>query len=148
MKLKDLLQSHLVSAMKSNDLDSKHIIRAVMTASKYAEIENKSDLSDEEIIRIIQKEIKLRSDAIDEARKGNHQDIIDINQREINLLEKYLPEQLSEDEIRNILSQLIEENSISSAKELGKIMPIAIQKISGRAPNALVGKLLRDILQK
>jgi uncharacterized protein YqeY len=148
MKLKDLLQSDLVSAMKSNDLDSKHIIRAVMTAAKYAQVDSAGELSDDDLVRIIQKEIKLRMDAIEEAKKGHREDIIDINQREIKLLEKYLPEQLSEAEIQQILSNLLEETGITSQKELGKIMPVAIQKINGRAPNALVSKLLREILQK
>jgi uncharacterized protein YqeY len=147
MKLKELLQANLVSAMKANDLDSKHIIRAVMTSAKYAQIDSTVEQTDEDMIKVIQKEIKLRNDAIEEAQKGNRQDIVDINQREIKLLEKYLPEQLTEDEIRTLLAQILEESGMHSPKELGKLMPLAIQKISGRAPNALVSKLLREMLQ-
>jgi uncharacterized protein YqeY len=147
MKLKELLQANLVSAMKANDLDSKHIIRAVMTSAKYAQIDSTVEQTDEDMIKVIQKEIKLRNDAIEEAQKGNRQDIVDINQREIKLLEKYLPEQLTEDEIRTLLAQILEESGMHSPKELGKLMPLAIQKISGRSPNALVSKLLREMLQ-
>lgn len=147
MTLKELLQANLVSAMKANDLDSKHIIRAVMTSAKYAQMDSTVEQTDEDMIKVIQKEIKLRNDAIEEARKGNRQDIVDINQREINLLEKYLPEQLTEDEIRVLLAQILEESGLHSQKDLGKLMPLAIQKITGRAPNALVSKLLREMLQ-
>ncbi len=146
MKLKELLQKNLVSAMKANDLDSKHIIRAVMTAATYAQVDKSIEQTDEDLVKIIQKEIKLRMDAIEEAKKGNREDIVEINQREIKLLEKYLPEQLSDDEIRKELAQLLEETGMNSQKELGKLMPLAIQKISGRAPNALVSKLLREML--
>ena len=147
MTLKELLQVNLVSAMKTNDLDAKHIIRAVMTSAKYAQVDSTVEQTDEDMIKVIQKEIKLRMDAIEEAQKGNRQDIVEINQREIKLLEKYLPEQLSEDGIRALLAQLLEESGLTSQKELGKLMPLAIQKISGRAPNALVSKLLREMLQ-
>ena len=148
MSLRENLQADLVTAMKSNDLDSKHIIRAVMSAIKYAEIEQSIKMDkDDDIIKIVQKEIKLRNDAIEEARKGNRDDIVEINQREIKLLQKYLPEQLSEAEIRSILQELIKEAGAVSEKDMGKVMPLAIKKISGRAANAQVSKLLKELLQ-
>jgi uncharacterized protein len=149
MKLKELLQSDLVSAMKSNDIDSKHIIRAVMSSIKYVEIEQSAPITnDEDLIKIVQKEIKLRLDAIEEARKGNRTDIIDINQREIKLLQKYLPEQLSDDELKKIIKEIIAETGASSEKDMGKIMPLAIKKVSGRAQNAQISKFLKELLQK
>ena len=148
MSLRENLQADLVTAMKSNDLDSKHIIRAVMSAIKYAEIDQSIKMDkDDDIIKIVQKEIKLRNDAIEEARKGNRDDIVEINQREIKLLQKYLPEQLSEAEIRSILQELIKEAGAVSEKDMGKVMPLAIKKISGRAANAQVSKLLKELLQ-
>jgi hypothetical protein len=147
MKLQERIQSDLVAAMKSKDIDSKHIIRAVMSAAKYIELDSSKELTDNDYITVIQKEIKLRNDAIEEARKGNRDDIVEINQREIKLLNKYLPEQLSEDEIRKILADILIESQATSQKDMGKVMPLAIQKISGRAPNSLISKLLRDMLQ-
>ena len=148
MNLREQLQADLVTAMKSNDLDGKHVIRAVMSAIKYAEVEQSAQITeDDDIIKIVQKEIKMRNDAIDEARKGNRDDIIEINQREIKLLQKYLPEQLTDDEIRAILQELISETGAASAKDMGRVMPLAAKKISGRAQNAQISKILKDLLQ-
>ncbi|MBI9049529.1 MAG: GatB/YqeY domain-containing protein [Anaerolineaceae bacterium] len=147
MKLKERLQADLIVAMKSKDVLSKNIIRGIMSAVKYVEVEKAVKLeSDEEYLVIIQKEIKMRNDAIEEARKGNRDDIIESNEKELENLKKYLPEQLSDEEISGILKGIIEQEGASSQKDMGKVMPIAIKAIAGRAANSAVSKVLRDLL--
>ena len=148
MTLKERLQADLVTAMKSKNTLNKNIIRGIMSAVKYAEVEKSVKIeSDEEMLAIIQKEIKMRNDAIEEAKKGNRDDIIKSNEDELEVLKGYLPEQLSEEEIADILKGIVEESGASSIKDMGKVMPLAIKAIAGRAPNGVVSKVLRDLLQ-
>ena len=148
MTLKERLQADLVTAMKANNTLNKNIIRGIMSAVKYAEVEKSEKIeSDEEMLTIIQKEIKMRNDAIEEAKKGNRDDIVKLNEDELEVLKTYLPEQLSDEEIMNILKSIVEESGASSIKDMGKLMPSAIKAIAGRAPNAAISKVLRDLLQ-
>ena len=148
MTIKERLQSDLVAAMKSNNTLNKNVIRGIMAATKYVEIEKSAKLeSDEDLLAIIQKEIKMRNDAIEEARKGNRNDIVEINENELKILKEYLPEQLSDEEIAEIVKGIINETGAESIKDMGKIMPLAIKAIAGRAPNGVVSKILRDHLQ-
>jgi uncharacterized protein YqeY len=148
MTIKERLQSDLVAAMKSNSTINKNVIRGIMAAAKYAEVEKSAKIeSDDDMLVIIQKEIKMRNDAIDEARKGNRNDIIESNENELKILNEYLPEQLSEAEIKEIVINIVSESGAESIKDMGKVMPLAIKAIAGRAPNGVVSKIIRDVLQ-
>jgi uncharacterized protein len=148
MTLKERLQVDLVVAMKAKSTLNKNIIRGIMSAVKYAEVEKSAKIeSDEEMLVIIQKEIKMRNDAIEEAKKGNRDDIVQLNEAELEVLKGYLPEQLSEEEIAEIVKGLIAESGASSIKDMGKVMPLAIKAVAGRAPNSVTSKILRDLLQ-
>lgn len=145
MNLKNTLQDELNAAMRSKDTVRKQTIRLVLTSVKLAEVERGS-ISDLEITSIIQKEIKSRKEVIEDAKKAQREDLINANNLEIAVLESFLPKQLSEDEIKNIISQVIQETGASGMKEMGAVMKSALDKIAGRAPNSQVSSLVREQL--
>lgn len=145
MNLKNTLQDELNAAMRSKDTVRKQTIRLVLTSVKLAEVERGS-ISDLEITSIIQKEIKSRKEVIEDAKKAQREDLINANNLEIAVLESFLPKQLSEDEIKIIISQVIQETGASGMKEMGAVMKSALDKIAGRAPNSQVSSLVREQL--
>lgn len=145
MNLKNTLQDELNAAMRSKDTVRNQTIRLVLTSVKLAEVERGS-ISDLEITSIIQKEIKSRKEVIEDAKKAQREDLINANNLEIAVLESFLPKQLSEDEIKNIISQVIQETGASGMKEMGAVMKSALDKIAGRAPNSQVSSLVREQL--
>ncbi len=110
------------------------------------ELEKESALSDEEIIEVILSEIKKRKEAIFEFEKGKREDLVKKEKREIEILERYLPPQLSEEEIRRLAKETIKKMKAESLKDMGKVMKEMIPKIKGRADGGLVSKIVRELL--
>ncbi len=148
MELKSQLENDLHAAMKSNDVTRRDTIRMVMTSIKMAEIEKSAALDDAAVIAVIQKEIKLRHETIEDANKGDRLDAIPTIEKEIVILEKYLPEQLSESDLIKVISETINTLGIIDIKGMGAVMKDVLPKIQGKAPNDLVSKLVREQLTK
>ncbi len=146
MNLKTTLEENLKDAMRNNQVVERNTIRMVLTSMKLAEVERGKALEDNEIIAILQKEIKMRKETILEAEKGDRQDIIQITQEEIVVLEKYLPTQMSQDEIRSIIAKIIKDASAVDIKDMGKVMKIAVTEIAGKASNDLISQTVRSML--
>ncbi len=148
MDLKSQLEKDLFAAMKANDATSRNSIRMVITSIKMAEVEKGAALDDNGVLSIIQKEIKQRNETIEEAKKGDRQDIIDATKDEIIVLEKYLPEQLSSEELTRIITETISTLGVTDIKSMGSVMKELLPKIQGRASNDQVSKLVRELLLK
>jgi uncharacterized protein YqeY len=146
MSLKQRLLDDMRTAMKSRDTFRKNIISMARAAILQVEKDKKVDLDDQGVIEVLSKEIKLRKDAAEEFRKGNRQDLVDKNLKEIEILYEYLPQQLSEDEIEEIIRQTINEVGANSIKDLGKVMGALMPKVKGRADGGLVSKLVKEYL--
>ncbi len=146
MSLKDKLMEELKAAMKNKDKLRKSVIIMVRAAIKQYEIDNRSDMDDNQIIEIISKQVKQKKDAIFEFEKGNRQDLVDEAKNEIDILMDYLPEQLSEEEIQNIVDETIKEVSPQGPKDMGKVMGALMPKITGKADGKIVSKLVKDSL--
>ena len=148
MDTKEKLQSDLKEALRSGNNVRKTTIRMVLSSIKLAEVEKGSTLDEPVLISIIQKEIKIRQEAIRDAQRANRQDLIDSNKAEINVLESFLPKQLSEDELREMTIEVISEVQATTPAEMGKVMRSLLPRVQGRAPNDQVSRLVRELLTK
>jgi hypothetical protein len=110
------------------------------------ELEKESQLVDEEVIEVISSEIKKRKEAILEFEKGKRLDLVKKEKKEVEILERYLPEQLSEEEIRKLVKETIEKIGAKEIKEMGKVMAELMPKLKGRAEGSLVSKIVKELL--
>ena len=137
MSLEKKLMEDLKTSMKNKDTIRKNTIILVRSAIKQIEVDERRDASEEEIIEIISKQVKERRFAVEEFKKGNRQDLIDSTNEEIDILLKYLPEQLTEEEVEVIVSEVIKDVNASSMKDIGLVMKnvtvILIQQMEVKA---------------
>jgi uncharacterized protein YqeY len=148
MDTKEKLQSELKEALRSGNNVRKTTIRMALSSIKLAEVEKGSSLDEPGLISIIQKEIKIRQEAIQDAQKADRRDLIDSNKAEINVLESFLPKQLSEDELREMTIEVISEVQATTPAGMGKVMKSLLPRVQGRAPNDQVSRLVRQLLTK
>lgn len=147
MSLKDRLQEDWKAAMKSRDALKSSTITMAKAAILQAEKSDGSKLDDESIIAILSKEVKQRRDAILEYEKGNRQDLIEQAEKEIEVLLEYLPQQLTEDEIKKVVEDAVREVGAVSMKDMGKIMSAIMPKVKGRADGKLVNQIVKLYLK-
>ena len=144
MSLKDLLMDDLKVAMRDKDTIKKSAVTMLRAAVKQIEVDQRIELDDEAIIDIIAKQIKQKQNAIVEFKNGNRQDLVELTEKEIDILMKYLPEQLSEDEVLKIVQEAIDSTGAASMKDMGKVMGIVTNATKGKAD----GKLVADLVKK
>lgn len=138
----------LVSAMKERDKDVLSVLRMVKGEIQLEEINVKSELTDEEVIQIILKQIKSRKESIVEFEKGNRSDLITKTEKEISILEKYLPTQLTEEEVTKIVDGVFNKINPTGKSDMGKIMKEIIPQVKGKADMTLVNKIITEKLNK
>ena len=148
MNKKQEIQQALTAAMKARDEDTKRTLRLVMSAVKLAEVEAGEELDDARILGILQKEVKTREDMIEEAQKANRDDLIQAAQRELDILGKFLPQQMSLDELKTLAKSVIEEVGAAEMRDMGKVMNLLMPKLEGRASGQDASKAVRELLQQ
>lgn len=146
MSIKNEINEKLKEAMKSGDNDAKRVYRMALSSIKFCEKENQKDLSDEEALQIIQKELKIRRESLDEAVKAGREESIEEAKKDIANLEVFLPKQLSSDELKKIVKETIEETGANNAADMGKVMKSVMPKVKGLAANADVSKAVKELL--
>lgn len=146
MSLKQKLQEDLKSSMKNKDTVRKSVITLIRAAIKQYEVDNRQELGDEGVIDIISKQLKQRKDSLVEFEKAGREDLIEETKSEIQVLEEYLPQQLSEDELEQIVIQTIAEVGATSMKDMGKIMSTIKPKTAGRADGRKINELVKKNL--
>ncbi len=148
MGLKERLLHDMKEAMKSKDKVKLSTIRMINSLIKNAEIEKRGELTDDEIIGLLQKYAKQRKEAIEIYEKGGRQDLVEKEKAELQIVESYLPAQMSEEEIRAVVEEAIRETGASSTKDIGRVMKAVMPKVKGRADGSLVNKIVRELLEK
>jgi uncharacterized protein YqeY len=146
MSLKDKLMEDLKSAMKNKDTIRKNTVTMVRAAVKQREVDERIELTDEDILEIIAKQLKEKKMAIEEFKKGSRQDLVDTTESEIEILLEYLPEQLNEEEVEKIVKETIEEIGATSIKDIGLVMKSTMPKVKGRADGNMVNRAVRKLL--
>lgn len=147
MSLKEQLMSDFKDAMKAKDEVRKNTISFARAAVKQYEIDNRKELDDEGIVAILAKQVKMRKDALSDFEKAGRMDLADAYKQEIEVLQKYLPAQLSADEIRDIVKATAAELGIEGGKQnMGKLMGVVMGKVKGVADGNDVRKVIEEFL--
>lgn len=131
-------------AMRDKDKLRKSSITMLRAAIKQVEVDERKELDDAAVIDIIAKQIKQKNNAIEEFRKGERQDLVDMTQEEIKILMTYMPEQLSEEAVSEIVQEAIAKTGASTMKDMGKVMGIVTEATKGKAD----GKMVADLVKK
>jgi uncharacterized protein YqeY len=149
MSLQSKISEDLKNALKNREKLKLSVLRMLLASIKNRSIElGKKELPDEQIITVVNSEIKKRRDAVSEFEKVGRQDAAAAEKDEISILLDYMPAQLTEDQIINLINETIDELNIESIKDLGKLMKSLMPKVKGKADGALVSKLVREKLDK
>ena len=139
MSLKDQITEDMKSAMKAGDKDRLKVVRLIRAAIKQIEIDKRIELDDAAVLTVLDKMVKQRRDSIEQFQKGNRNDLADIELAEIVVLEDYLPEQLSDEELDAMIDEAISSSGAESIRDMGKVMGQIKAKAAGRADMGAVG---------
>lgn len=146
MDTKAKLNESMKEAMKSGDELRKRTVRMVLAAIKQVEVDKRTDLDEMAVTALIQKEVKNRREALEEAKKANRSDLIADNEAEIKVLEEFLPKAMSADELRSLVQAAIAETGAAAPSDMGKVMKIVMPKVAGRAPNDAISSMVKELL--
>lgn len=146
MNLNDRIMNDLKEAMKNKDSFKLGVIRMVKGAIQLEKINKKRDLNDEEVIDVISKQIKLRKDSINEFEKAGRNDLADTTKKEVEVLNEYMPEQLSSEEVNKIIDEAFAKVNPTSQKDMGLIMKEVTPKVKGKADMGEVSKIIKEKL--
>ena len=144
--IKDRLQEDWKTALKAKDKFKTSVISTAKAAILLVEKTDNRKLEEDEVITILAKEVKQRRESMLEFEKGNRQDLVDQNNAEIEILLNYLPQQLSEEEIKQIVKESAEELGANSIKDMGKVMSAVRPKVVGKADGKLVSEIVKEYL--
>ncbi|MFA6493280.1 MAG: GatB/YqeY domain-containing protein [Patescibacteria group bacterium] len=148
MSLLDQIEQDIISAMKEKQEIKVSTLRMLKSALKNKEIQNKEELSDENVIQVLQGQIKARKDSIEMYEKGGRAELAQKEEEEIEILKKYLPEQLSQEEIKIKVDQIIQEIGAQSIQDMGKVMGKASAEFKGKADMSEVSQIVKTSLTK
>ena len=158
MSLVEKINKDLKQAMKEKNELLVLVLRSINSeihnkeiekkASSYAKAsEDKEELTEEDILGILMSEAKKRKEAIEEFKKGNRNDLAEKEQKELEILKKYLPEQMSEDQIQEEAKKTIEELGAAGPQDTGKVMSVLMPKFKGKAEGGVVSKIVNELLR-
>lgn len=146
MSLKDQLNDDLKQAMKSSDKIRTQTLRTLKSAIRYAEIEAQTEFDDQAALGVVAKQAKQRRDSIAEFQKGGRDDLVQQEQAELTILESYLPEQMSAEEIKAKAETIIAELGVTDVKGMGQVMKQLMAELKGQADGKVVNQVVRQLL--
>lgn len=146
MSLSERLNEDMKLAMKSQDKFKLSVIRMVRAAIKNLEIDQRKTLDDQEVLDVLNREVKQRKDSLQEFEKAGRDDLAETVKAEVEILMEYLPQQLTEEEVKAIVSQTIQEVGASSKADMGKVMGALMPKVKGRADGKIVNQAVQQLL--
>lgn len=148
MSLQEQIDENLTNAMKEKDELKVSTLRMLKSALQNKEIEKKTALNDDEIVQAIQSQIKSRQDSIVLYQQGNRTELAEKEQKEIAILKEYLPEQLSEEEIRHKVKEAIQKTGAQEMKDMGQVMAVLMEELKGKADSSAISAIAKEELQK
>ena len=146
MSLKERMQTELKEAMKAHDEIKVSTLRLLNSAIKNKEIDERKPLDDEGLLAILSTAAKQRRESIEQYEKGGRQDLADKEKAELAIIQGYLPQQLSKDEVAAVIKETIAETGAAGAKDMGKVMKALMPKVKGKADGKLVNELVKELL--
>ena len=149
MSIKDQLTQDMKQAMKDREAGKLRlsVIRMVRSNIKNIEINDKKELNDDEVLAVLMKEVKMRQDSLEEFQKAGREELVAQAKEEIAILKAYLPEALSDEELKAIVAEVIAAVGATSPKEMGKVMPAVMAKAKGRADGKRINAIVRELLK-
>ena len=141
------LKQDMIEAMKNKEKVRLTVIRMVKAAMDQEHIDRKREINDELLIDVVNKQIKMRKDSISEFEKGGRSDLIEATQKEVDILMNYLPEQLSIEEVKDIISAIFDEVKPEGQRDMGKVMKEATSQLKGKADMKEVSNIIKEKLQ-
>lgn len=148
MSIEERLQEDMKQAMKAGRKDELGAIRLMRAQLKDARIDKGEDLSEEEVMGILQKAAKSRKESIGIYQDGNRQDLVDKEEFELGIIKRYLPEEMPEEEISKIITEQISSLNLTSDKDIGRLMGALMPQLKGKADGKIVQQLAREALAK
>jgi len=148
MDTKTRLTDAMKDAMKAKDEVRLRTVRMVNAAIKQAEVDKQTTLDEAAVMAILQKEIKNRREALEEAKKANRPDLVSANEAEIKVLEAFLPKAMPAEELRALARAAIAEVGAAAPNDMGKVMKVLMPKVAGRAPNDQISAVVKELLAK
>lgn len=148
MDIRTELTETMKRAMKANDDVSRRTTRMALAAIKQAEVDKQTKLDETAMIALLQKEIKNRREAIEEATKANRPDLVAENEAEIKVLQAFLPKALGTEELRALVQAAITETSAAAQTDMGRVMKALMPKVAGRAAGDQVSAMVKEFLTK
>ena len=148
MTLKTQLNESMKDAMRSRDEVRLRTVRMALAAIKQVEVDKRTELDDMAVLALIQKEVKNRREAIEEAKTANRPDLVESNEVEIEVLQAFLPKAMPAEELQALVQAAIAETGASTPADMGKVMKTVMPKVAGRAPNDMISAAVRELLQK
>ena len=148
MDIKAQLTEAMKQAMRANDDVARRTTRMALAAIKQAEVDKRISLDDAAVIALLQKEIKNRREALEEARKANRSDLMADNEAEIKVLEAFLPKAMSQDELRTLAQAAVAETGASTQTDMGKVMKALMPKVAGRAAGDQISAVVKELLTR
>ena len=149
MSIKDQLTADMKQAMKDREAGKLRlsVIRMVRANIKNVEINDKKELTDDEVLAVLMKEVKMRQDSVEEFQKAGRDELVAQDKEEIAILKKYLPDALSDVELKAIVAEVIADVGATSPKDMGKVMPAVMVKTKGRADGKRINVMVRELLK-
>ena len=148
MTLKGQIRDDMKTAMKAGDKDRLKVVRLILAAINQIEIDQRTELDDAAVLGVLNKMVKQRRDSIAQFRQGGRDDLAETEQDEIVVIENYLPEQMSDDELDALVGKAISETGAESIRDMGKVMGAIKAQAEGRADMAAVGAKVKTILNQ
>lgn len=148
MTLKGQIQNDMKDALKAGDKDRLKVVRLIMAAIKQIEIDRRIELDDAAVLSVLDKMVKQRRDSVSQFRGGGREDLADVELAEISVLENYLPEPLSDADLRTIVDQAVADSGAASIRDMGKVMSHLKTKVQGRADMGAVGAMVKARLSQ
>ena len=146
MSLKEQLKEDLKTAMRAKEIVKRDCIRAINTMIKQIEVDERVELNDEDIIKLIQRGIKQREEAISQYKEASRDDLVQREQEQVNVFKEYLPQQISDEELELGMKEIIENVKATSMKDMGKVMGQATKKFAGVADGKRINEMTKKLL--
>lgn len=146
MSLKEQLKNDLKDAMRAKELVKRDSIRSINTMIKQIEVDERRDLDDAEILKLIQKGIKQREEAILQFGQAGRDDLVAQEQEQLDVFKEYLPKQLSDDELEAGMKEIISEVGATTMKDIGKVMGNASKRFAGVADGKRINEMVKKLL--
>ena len=148
MSLKQQLEFELKNAMKTSDEDRKRTIRLILSSIKLIEIDSGKPADDQQVLAVLQKELKIRIEALEGAQQSGRGDLEELAKKEMIILNQFLPQQLSDEEIYAVVAQTASEQGLDKISDMGKLMKSVMPEVKGRATGDRVNRIVREYFEK